>query len=70
MRAGAVWRILRKQGKRRCDEVFPWDVDKHAASISRDYLLAERRDSLMARTTPDCRNGCLSCGLREAGLCV
>lgn len=49
-------------------EAFPWDVID--SGISREYLWSERRASLEASTTSDCREGCLGCGLKEAGLCV
>ncbi len=50
------------------DEVFPWGMID--SGVSRGYLWAQREASLQGGTTPDCREGCLDCGLREAGLCV
>ncbi len=50
------------------DEVFPWDMID--SGVSRGYLWEQREASLQGKTTPDCREGCLGCGLREAGLCV
>lgn len=43
------------------DEPLPWEcVD---AGVSREFLLSERAASRAARTTPDCRAGCLGCGV-------
>lgn len=49
-------------------EIFPWDMID--TGVSRGYLWSEREASLAGETTPDCRERCLGCGLREAGLCV
>jgi radical SAM family uncharacterized protein len=49
-------------------EIFPWDMID--TGVSRSYLWNERRSSREGVTTPDCRERCLGCGLRKAGLCV
>lgn len=50
------------------NEIFPWDMID--TGVSREFLWSEKKASLAGVTTPDCREGCLGCGLREAGLCV
>lgn len=52
--------------ERSLDEVFPWDiidcgVDK--AFLSREYTLAKQ-----AKTTPDCRENCIGCGVNTGDL--
>ena len=42
------------------DEVLPWDtVD---VSISKKFLLRERKRAYESKITPDCREGCAGCG--------
>lgn len=48
-------------------EIFPWDMID--TGVSRSYLWNEKEASTEARTTPDCRERCLACGLKKAGLC-
>ena len=44
------------------DEVPPWD---HLSSgVSKSYLWAEYQKSKSGEATPDCREGCLGCGLQ------
>ncbi len=54
--------------KREKDEILPWDVID--SGVSKEFLWSERQASLEGKTTPDCREGCIGCGLREAGLCL
>ena len=54
--------------KREAGEVMPWGMID--TGVSDEYLQNERKKAFDAKTTPDCRAGCLNCGLREAGLCV
>jgi hypothetical protein len=49
-------------------ETLPWEMID--SGVGKGYLWGERQASLEVRTTPDCREGCLGCGLREAGLCL
>ncbi|MBQ6373666.1 MAG: TIGR03960 family B12-binding radical SAM protein [Clostridia bacterium] len=51
------------------DEVFPWDhLD---CGVTRRYMLAEWHRALRAERTPDCRKGCVGCGVkRYPGACV
>lgn len=43
------------------DEIFPWE---HIQSgVTKDFLLRERRRALEEKPTPDCREGCLECGV-------
>jgi radical SAM superfamily enzyme YgiQ (UPF0313 family) len=60
-----AWYASRERGK---DEAFPWDVID--TGVSREYLWAEKEAAEQGLTTPDCRNGCTGCGMKEAGLCV
>lgn len=47
--------------ERAIDEVLPWD---HIHSgVSKDYLAEEWRKAKAALPTPDCRGGCLECGV-------
>ena len=47
--------------ERSLDEIFPWD---HIHSgVTKDFLLMERRRALEEKPTPDCREGCLECGV-------
>jgi radical SAM family uncharacterized protein/radical SAM-linked protein len=47
--------------KRDLDEVLPWD---HIHSgVTKDYFKKEWRRALAERTTPDCREKCLECGV-------
>ncbi len=45
------------------DEVLPWDhID---VLVSKDYLLKEWKLACAEQTTPDCREGCNDCGMKE-----
>ncbi len=47
--------------ERPLDEVFPWD---HISSgVRKKYLLQDFQLSLAEQTRPDCRSGCLACGI-------
>jgi len=47
--------------------IFPWDnVDMF---VDKSYLLAEYEKAKKGIVTPDCRNGCASCGLSQKGVC-
>lgn len=47
--------------ERSFDEVLPWDhID---SGISKEYLLSERQKAVEAVISPDCREGCLNCGV-------
>ncbi len=48
--------------QREQDEVLPWD--HIACGVDRDFLWDEYKGALRGETTPDCRGGCLNCGLR------
>lgn len=47
--------------QRREDETFPWD--HISCGVSKDFLLREYHLAEQGQTTPDCRKGCLGCGL-------
>jgi len=53
--------------ERKSEEILPWDVID--TGVSKAYLWSEKQRGEAALTTPDCRKGCMSCGMREAGLC-
>lgn len=47
--------------ERSFDEVLPWDhID---STVSKEYLIKERQKAAEAVITPDCREGCLNCGV-------
>ena len=47
--------------QRELDEVLPWDhID---SGVNRQYLLAERHKAFAGEFTPDCRSGCIACGV-------
>ena len=50
------------------DEVLPWDMI--FAGVDKAYLWKENQAAQAGTTTPDCRQGCIGCGLKKAGLCV
>lgn len=60
-----VFYAERVRGK---DEVLPWDIIE--SGVDKEYLWKENMVSEEKKTTPDCRQGCTGCGLKEAGLCV
>jgi len=43
------------------DEILPWSVV--SAGLNEEHLLSERRLSREGKTTPDCRNICIGCGV-------
>jgi radical SAM family uncharacterized protein len=47
--------------ERQEDESFPWD--HISCGVSKAFLLREYHTAQKAQTTPDCRQGCLGCGL-------
>lgn len=50
------------------NEIFPWDMI--GSGVDRAYFWAQREAGMQGGTTPDCREGCTGCGLKEAGLCL
>jgi hypothetical protein len=54
--------------KRDKGEMLPWEMID--SGVAKEYLWSERQASLEVKTTPDCRDGCLGCGLKEARLCL
>ncbi len=47
------------------DEQFPWE--HLSAGVSRSFLWREYQNALAGKLTPDCRQGCIRCGVREGG---
>jgi len=67
------WRAFQAEGldpdfyarrERSLEEVLPWD--HISTGVSREFLLGEFRRALQGEITPDCREGCLSCGANVA----
>ena len=56
--------------KREYDEILPWDhID---CGVSKEFLIRENEKALKAKTSHDCRNGCLACNINvdiARGLC-
>ena len=47
------------------EEVLPWD--HLSCGVTKAFLLREYKTALAGKTTPDCRDKCLNCGIREGG---
>ncbi|MDD3839058.1 MAG: TIGR03960 family B12-binding radical SAM protein [Clostridia bacterium] len=55
--------------KRNYDEILPWDhID---AGVSKQFLIKEHKRALKGITTPDCREACINCGVKnlKEGVC-
>ncbi len=51
--------------ERDISEILPWShID---SGVSMEFLKREREMALNAEITPDCRNGCIGCGLKRYG---
>ncbi len=48
-------------GHRSVDEALPWDIID--ARVTRQFLADECAKAYRAETSPDCRNGCIDCGV-------
>ncbi len=48
-------------------EIFPWDVID--MGVSKEFLLREKKRAEQALTTPDCRYGCVGCGISKLTDC-
>lgn len=53
--------------KRSFDEILPWDIID--SGISKQFLRNEAERALKEETTPDCRNGCVGCGINTKVKC-
>ncbi len=56
--------------KRDYGEVLPWDhID---TGVSKDFLISENKKAYAGELTPNCRQGCSSCGASafEGGICI
>ena len=67
------WRAFRAEGldpdfyarrERSPEETLPWD--HISAGVDKGFLLKEFRRAMEGRTTPDCREHCLGCGVNVA----
>ncbi len=47
--------------QRSTDEILPWDHIE--CGVRKEFLLRERRRALEEQITPDCREGCVECGV-------
>lgn len=47
--------------ERSFDEFFPWDIIN--PGVQKKFLKSEYENALIAKETPDCRQGCTGCGL-------
>jgi radical SAM family uncharacterized protein/radical SAM-linked protein len=47
--------------RRDCSEIFPWDHIR--SGVSKEYLWQEWEKAKKEQSTPDCRKGCLDCGV-------
>lgn len=49
------------------DEIFPWDIID--SSVEKSFYLKEKHKAINEETTPDCRLGCLGCGINQRSKC-
>ncbi len=54
--------------ERDIDETLPWE--SVSSGVTKKLLESEFRLAKQVATTPDCREVCTSCGLRQKGLCI
>lgn len=54
--------------KRSYDEALPWDLID--SCISKDFLIRENERAMKEECTPDCRNGCVGCGMNKKTNCM
>jgi radical SAM family uncharacterized protein/radical SAM-linked protein len=47
--------------QRSLDEILPWEHIE--CGVKKEFLLRERQRALDEKTTPDCREGCVECGV-------
>ena len=53
--------------KRSKDEIFPWEIVDPC--VSREFLRSEAEKAYEAKTTHDCRYGCVGCGINREVRC-
>ena len=53
--------------KRSFDEIFPWEIVDPC--VSREFLISEAKKAYEAKTTQDCRYGCVGCGINREVKC-
>lgn len=49
------------------EEILPWDIIDPL--ISREFLIRENEKAKAAQVTPDCRRGCVGCGINRYATC-
>lgn len=49
------------------EEILPWDIIDPL--VSKDFLREENARAAAAAVTPDCRKGCVSCGVNRYAVC-
>lgn len=53
--------------ERSYDEILPWDIVDPL--ISREFLIRENEKAKAEEVTPDCRQGCVGCGINKYAEC-
>ncbi len=54
--------------ERNCDEILPWD--RIGSGITKEFLIAENRKAAGGILSPDCRRGCIGCGISRIAPCA
>ncbi|MBR4295788.1 MAG: TIGR03960 family B12-binding radical SAM protein [Clostridia bacterium] len=47
------------------DEIFPWDIID--CGVTKEFLMRERNNAYLGKTTPSCREKCSACGANTLG---
>lgn len=53
--------------ERSYSEILPWDIID--SGIRKEFLVEENEKAKMEKTTHDCRNGCVGCGINQHTTC-
>lgn len=53
--------------ERSYDEILPWDIIDPL--VSREFLISENEKAKAVQVTPDCRQGCVGCGINKYAEC-
>ena len=53
--------------ERNYDEILPWDIID--SFITKEFLIRENEKAKNAQVTPDCRLGCVGCGINRVAEC-
>jgi radical SAM superfamily enzyme YgiQ (UPF0313 family) len=52
--------------RREYDEIMPWNHLDYG--VSREFLIREHKRAYEAKTSPNCREGCMNCGNQDCNL--